>query len=326
MSDFATLQELRHYRSWLANMMTACSAAQRSSIVTGTSIPAGEPQALLQADALYPASDIGSDICEACDGFNIYHAAGLLGGALPFRGLMAIPSGGATKLVTVAHGMGSLPDLVMGSPGDDYHHQIGRKLAAAGFAVWAPYFPHAGEVPSICEMTARLARGGLSQSAYVVSAIDAADAVLAHFGQPTPVSRGIYGVSVGAMHLVHASTVLDFDARVLSGYLRYDEMISIDVASAVANGNLMPHGFNPAAAALYAMPHCFPRMSEIPTFFEVGSQDGINTAAYGRDDAFAAAQAEWPGLTSGELVKHVFNGGHEAEGDAALAWLQSILA
>lgn len=323
MSNFAHLQWLRGYSTWIETLMAACSSANRSTITTSTPIPEGDPQELLQADALYPGSNWGSAICEQTPDFTIYYAAGMLGGVLPFRGFITIPTGGATKLMTVLHGMGSVPDLVMGSPGTDYHNQIGRKLAQAGYAVWAPYFPHRGDIPSVLEMASRLAGNGLSHSAYVTSLVAVGEQMYTqHFQQPAPQKRGLYAVSIGVMHAIHATTVLPFDARVLTGYLRFDKMISVNVLNAVSTGQVLPHGFNPAASK-YFMPDCFARMPSAPTFFECGSNDSLASPALNRDQAFAAAQAAWPSLTSSQLVKHVFPGGHEVQGTASISWLDA---
>lgn len=316
MSDFNTLFSVHGYDAFMASLDAAASVPLAPYIGGGKPVPE-EHRRLVQADALYPLTSATFTYWGTMPGYLFYGVSGTVGGSLPFRGVLGVPSN-PTRTIVLMHGMGSTPLLSFGAGGTDYMQNIGHRLTSEGYLVWAPFMPQAGNFPSMAKTALSMARNGVSHLAYILSLFEIAPQLFANY-MPNAPAPALYGMSMGAYYALQSALITPPPAMVISGYMREESRMPFDPASVLASGAVMPFLMNPDAAA-YSMPAIFERLTPVPTFFEVGSTDASVSVAAGRDVAFAAAQTAF-GLPANDVVLGVFPGGHEVHGTAAMQWL-----
>lgn len=302
------------YGAYMTALETAIAAAPPSPPATGLPIPAVH-QRLFGTSALYGVTQVATQTQWTIGGYKTRNVTGMLDGGLPFMGTVAIPDANIKGIVILLHGIGSTPIRCFHYPVSDYMEGIGHKLAAAGYVVWAPFIPQDGGTKALVRWGLEMSYKDISQHTMNVSLAAAYSAVLASVGYAGPSKLAIYGVSIGAMHALHASLIFTPDAMVISGYIRDDELLLPTVINNATTANIYPLALTPAIGA-YSMPRIFPKLpAQVPLFFEVGATDGYSTPALGRDTAFAAADLVL------DATLGIHPGGHSSPGTASLPWL-----
>ena len=204
---------------------------------------------------------------------------------------------------------------------------IGARLCAAGFAVWCPFLPQAGNQPSQNNLAGMLSLAGISYHNAVCSALNLGPWVMLQIKVPE-LRTFRYGMSFGsvvAANLEAATGALS--PTVLSGYLRDEERL-------MDSGWLESRAGQDFVTYLHELPNAsrcfFPRLAWLTRpcriYFEVGDRDGLNNNSFGRDEAFAEVQAAYREINASDAVtRETFAGSHEVAGSKAIAWLQAQL-
>jgi hypothetical protein len=243
---------------------------------------------------------------------------------LPVRGCAAVPSEAPRGLVLLAHGMATTPERCFNLQFPDYMKAIGARLCAAGFAVWCPFLPQAGNQSSQNNLSGMLSLEGISYHNAVCSALNLGPWVMRQIKAPELRSFR-YGMSWGSIvagNLEAATGALT--PSVLSGYLRDEERL-------FESGWLESRMGQDFVTYLHEIPHAskyfFPRLAQFirpcRIYFEVGDQDSLSNNAFGLDEAFAKVQAAYHEVSASDaLTMDIFVGGHEVAGSRAIAWLQ----
>jgi hypothetical protein len=243
---------------------------------------------------------------------------------LPVRGCAAVPSEAPRGLVLLAHGMATTPERCFNLQSPDYMKAIGGRLCMAGFAVWCPFLPQAGNQPSQNNLAGMLSLEGISYHNAVCSALNLGPWVMRQFKSPELRSFR-YGMSFGSIvagNLEAATGTLT--PSVLSGYLR-------DEARLFESGWLENRMAKEFVTYLHEMPHAskyfFPQLAQFlrpcPIYFEIGDQDGLSNKAFGLDEALAEIRAAYQEVGASDAITlELFAGGHEVVGSKAIAWLQ----
>jgi hypothetical protein len=245
----------------------------------------------------------------------------------PVTGCAALPGRASSGLVLLAHGMATTPERCFNVQSPDYMQAIGARLCAAGFAVWCPFLPQAGNQPSQNNLAGMLSLGGISYHNAVCSALNLGPWVMRQIKVPElHVLR--YGMSWGSViagNLEAATGTLS--ATVLSGYLRDEKQL-------VESGWLESQAGQPLLTYLHELPgaanYFFPRLARwvrpCPLYFEIGDQDVLNNNTFGLDEAFAKIKSVYREVDAADAVTlQVFAGRHEVAGTKAIAWLQAQL-
>jgi hypothetical protein len=204
---------------------------------------------------------------------------------------------------------------------------IGTRLCAAGFAVWCPFIPQAGNEPSVDNLAGMLSFQGISYHNAFCSALNLGPWVLRQFDLRN--LRAVrYGMSWGSVLSANLEAATgELIPTVLSGYLRNERMF-LESTWLGANTNLA------FATYLHELPdaakYFFPQIARIlrpcRLYFEVGDRDGISNVTYGRDEVFAGIQTAYREVNAADAVTlEIFEGEHEISGTKAIAWLKSQL-
>lgn len=314
-SMFESDYQIFGYSAFMSSLDSGIAAAPASPVATGLPIPAAH-QRLFGTAALYGVTQATTEAQWTIGTYKTRNVSGKLDGGLPFMGTLAVPDANVKGVVILLHGIGSTPIRCFHYPVSDYMEGIGHKLAAAGYVVWCPFIPQDSGTKYMVRQALAMSYKDISHHTMNVSLAAAYSAVLASIGYAGPSKLAVYGVSIGAMHALHASLILPpLTAMVVSGYLRNDELLLPTVVNNAASGDIYPLALTPALGA-YSMPRIFPKLPvSVPLFFEVGATDGYSTPALGRDTAFAAADQ----ILDATLGIHP--GGHSSPGTDALPWL-----
>ena len=258
------------------------------------------------------------------DGFALHKLRFDLDCGLPVLGCAAIPREAPCGLVLLAHGMETTPERCFNVQSPDYMKALGARLCAAGFAVWCPFLPQAGNQPSQNNLAGMLSLEGISYHNAVCSALNLGPWALRQI-KVLELRAFRYGMSWGSViagNLEAATGALT--PTVLSGYFREEDRL----LESSWFENRMGEEF---VTYLHELPNAseyfFPRMARLVrpcrVYFEVGDQDGLNSG-FGVDEAFAEVQSAYREINASDAVTmEKFAGGHEVAGTKAIAWLQA---
>jgi hypothetical protein len=294
-----------------------------TNVATGAGIRA-EIRAALGGDHLHAARDGSLQILSTntTGDFTLHKLRFDLDCGLPVLGCAAVPRKTLRGLVLLAHGMETTPERCFNVQYPDYMKAIGARLCAAGFAVWCPFLPQAGNQPSQNNLAGMLSLEGISYHNAVCSALNLGPWVLRQIKVPDQRTFR-YGVSWGSV--VAGNLEAATGARsptVLSGYLRDEKRL-------LESGWFENRVGQQFVTYLHEMPNAseffFPRLARLVRpcriHFEVGDQDGLSGNAFGRDETFAEVQAAYREIGASDAVTmEIFAGGHEVAG--SISWLQ----
>jgi hypothetical protein len=257
--------------------------------------------------------------------FSLRKVEFILDCGLPVRGCFAVPYDAPRGLVILAHGMGTTPERCFNLQMSDYMRGIGSRLCAAGFAVWCPFMPQAGNQTSQDSLAGMLSFAGVSYHNAFCSTLDLGPWVSRQFSRhDLPVVR--YGASWGSVMSANLEAATgERIPTVLSGYLRDEVML-------MESSWLESHVDSPfptylhelPGAAKYFFPQLARQMRPCRLYFEVGDKDGLSNNSFGRDQTFASIQAIYREVGAADAVTlELFEGEHVVAGTKAIVWLQS---
>jgi hypothetical protein len=314
------------YEEYYGSLFDLSRSDQLKPVATGPAIRT-EIQEAFGGSNLHAARENSLDILqtERFENFTLHRLRFILDSRVPVIGCVAVPSGVPRGLVLLAHGMQTTPERCFNRTSPDYMCAIGARLCDAGFAVWCPFMPQAGNAPSQGNLAGMLALDGISYHNIICSSLNLGPWVLSQMHRPDlRVVR--YGVSWGSV--VAATLEAATSARapsVLSGYLR-------DEGQLVSSEWIEDRASQPFLTYLHLLPNSvnyfFPNLAKLlrpcPLYFEVGSCDTLNSNAFGRDDAFAKIRSAYREVQAADAIAfEVFEGGHEVAGTEAIKWLSA---
>jgi hypothetical protein len=258
-------------------------------------------------------------------GFSLRKVELTLDCGLPVRGCFAVPDQSPRGLAILAHGMGTTPERCFNVQFPDYMRSIGSRLCAAGFAVWCPFMPQAGNQTSQDSLAGMLTFAGISYHNAFCSTLNLGPWVAQQLNlRDLRVVR--YGVSWGAVISANLEAATgERIPTVLSGYLRNEVTL-------MESSWLQSHAGLPFLTYLHELPgaakYFFPQLARqtrpCRLYFEIGNKDGLSNNNFGRDDTFAGIQAAYREVDAADAVTlEVFEGEHEVAGTKAIAWLAS---
>lgn len=244
---------------------------------------------------------------------------------LPVQGCFAVPPQPPRGLAILAHGMGTTPERCFNVQFPDYMRSIGTRLCAAGFAVWCPFMPQAGNQTSQDSLAGMLSFAGVSYHNAFCSALDLGPWVSRQLDlRDLRVVR--YGMSWGSVLAANLEAATgERIPTVLSGYLRNEvTLMESDWLQAHVNLPFPTYLHELPSAAKYFFPLLAREMRPCRLYFEIGNKDGLSNNSFGRDEAFAGIQAFYREIDAADAVTlEVFEGAHEVAGTKAIAWLAS---
>jgi hypothetical protein len=244
---------------------------------------------------------------------------------LPVHGCFAVPIKTPRGLAILAHGMGTTPERCFNLQFPDYMRGIGSRLCAAGFAVWCPFIPQAGNQTSQDSLAGMLSFAGISYHNAFCSALNLGPWVSRQLDlRDLRVVR--YGMSWGSVILANLEAATgELIPTVLSGFLRNEVTL-------MESGWLQSHVDLPFLTYLHELPgaakYFFPQLARemrpCRLYFEIGDKDGLSNNSFGRDETFANIQATYREVNAVDAVTlEVFEGAHEVVGTKAIEWLAS---
>ncbi len=244
---------------------------------------------------------------------------------LPVHGCFAVPRQSPRGLAILAHGMGTTPERCFNVQFPDYMRSIGTRLCAAGFAVWCPFMPQAGNQTSQDSLAGMLSFAGISYHNAFCSTLNLGPWVARQLElRDLGVVR--YGMSWGSVLSANLEAATgERIPTVLSGYLR-DEVMLMESGwlQSRANQPFPTYLHELPGAARYFFPQLARELRPCRLYFEIGDKDGLSNNDFGRDETFANIQAMYREIDAADAVTlEVFDGEHEVAGTKAIAWLRS---
>jgi hypothetical protein len=316
------------YESFYRSLFAIGRSGQLISIAAGPEIRT-EVRAAFGGDRLHAArpNSFDSSLSRREDGYVLYDIRFTLDCGLPIVGTMGIPHVAPKGLALLAHGVSTTPARCFNSVRPDYMRAIGSRLCAAGFAVWCPFMPQAGNEASLDDLAGMLTFQGISYHNACCSALHLGPWILQQLEQPElrPVRYGMSWGSVMSAHLEAATG--EQIPTVLSGYLRDEKMVMESTwLEANAGSQFATYLHELTGAAHLFFPQIAHVLRPCRLYFEVGDRDGLSNNAFGRDKVFADIQAIYRETNSADSVAlEVFKGEHEIAGARAIDWLTSSL-
>jgi hypothetical protein len=261
---------------------------------------------------------------EAAD-FSLRKVEFTLDCGLPVRGCFAVPHDAPRGLAILAHGMGTTPERCFNLQFPDYMRSIGSRLCAAGFAVWCPFMPQAGNQTSQDSLAGMLSFAGISYHNAFCSTLNLGRWVSRQFSRrDLHVVR--FGMSWGSVMSANLEAATgERIPTVLSGYLR-NEVTLMESSWLQSHVDLpfMTYLHELPGAAKYFLPQLARQMRPCRLYFEIGDKDGLSNNRFGRDETFANIQAIYREVDAADAVTlELFEGEHEVAGTKAIAWLTS---
>jgi hypothetical protein len=312
------------YEEYYNSLFELGPSRQLKVVATGPSIRAELREAFGGANLHAPRPETLRVLStERIQDFTVHKIQFVLDCGVPVVGCAALPRNTPRGLALLAHGIGTTPDRCFNMTSPDYMAAIGARLCAAGFAVWCPFMPQAGNEPGLDNLAGMLSLDGVSYHNIVCSALNSGPWVVRQMNvREVPVVR--YAMSWGTVvaATLEAATTAG-QPSVLSGYLRDEERL-------VNSGWFKDRSSEPFLTYLHQLPNSvnyfFPALARLlrpcPLYFEVGNSDEINGNAFGRDDAFAKIQSIYREVDAENAVAlRLFAGGHEVEGSESIKWL-----
>ncbi len=315
------------YSNFYHELFELSRSHKLANVATGPAIKA-EIREAFGGDRLHDALDGSLQTLSRSrtEGFALHKLRFDLDCGLPVLGCAAVPRATPRGLVLLAHGMGTTPERCFNVQFPDYMKAIGARLCAAGFAVWCPFLPQAGNQPSQNNLAGMLSLAGISYHNAVCSALNLGPWAMRQINVPE-LRAFRYGMSWGSVvagNLEAATGALT--PTVLSGYLRDEERL-------LESDWLERRMGQQFVSYLHEIPNAseffFPRLARLVRpcriYFEVGEQDGLNNNAFGLDEVFAKVQAAYREIdASNAVTMEPFAGSHEVAGSKAIAWLQTL--
>jgi hypothetical protein len=244
---------------------------------------------------------------------------------LPIHGCFAVPNANPRGLAILAHGMGTTPERCFDLQSPDYMQGIGARLCAAGFAVWCPFMPQAGNQTSQDGLAGMLSFAGISYHNAFCSALNLGPWVLRQLGL-LDLGAVRYGASWGSIMSANLEAATGEQMpTVLSGYLRNEaKLVESDWLESHMDMPFLTYLHDLPGAGKYFFPQVARMLRPCPLYFEIGDKDGLSNNDFGRDETFAAIRAIYRDIDAADAVSlEVFEGGHEVVGTKAIAWLVS---
>jgi hypothetical protein len=320
--DWLGFEYDRYYHS----LFELSRSARLTDVATGPVIRA-EIREAFGGDHLHAALDDSLQILSTgrIGDFTLHKLRFDLDCGFPVLGCAAVPAEAPRGLVLLAHGMETTPERCFNVQSPDYMNAIGARLCAAGFAVWCPFLPQAGNQESQNNLAGMLSLKGISYHNAVCSALNRGPWAMRKIKVPE-LRASRYGMSWGSViagNLEAATGALT--PTVLSGYFRDEERL-------LESGWLESRMGQPFVTYLHELPNAseyfFPRLAWLVRpcriYFEVGDQDGLSNDTFGLDEAFAKVQSAYREINASDAVTmEKFAGGHEVAGAKAIAWLQA---
>lgn len=290
-----------------------------------------EMRSLFRQRRLYrPASDEIQVLWKRTeDGFSVAKVEFNLECGIPVRGCLGIPAGDIKGLILLAHGMASTPERCFDDADPDYMNAIGRRLCEDGYVVWCPYIVQIGNQESQNNIAAMLASHGVSAHNVSCASIEAGEFVCRKLVGASGLNVGVYGVSWGALLVVHLEAATGrMRPTVASGYMRDEtKFLMSPIISKNLGMELASYVHFSNSRTKYMGGQLADLVSPCPLFFELGSHDLANSIAYGRNEKFVEMQSVYASSGHAHLIgMTVFEGKHEVSGKNARTWLQARLA
>lgn len=240
---------------------------------------------------------------------------------------LAVPKGGASRLVVFQHGLASSPERVFGL-GDDAgaYDEVGQLLLAAGFAVLAPLNLTIIGPRNRAQRLARLAGTTMEglEFSRVQLVLDEAEKLAGPFA-----STGLWGCSWGGMSTQFWTPLSDrFDVAITSAFFndRPNKMVVQDTRYGTFEDSGEDHAFIPGHLTHFGDADLASLICPRPFQVQIGKRDAIGwwpqiEAEYER------ARSHWDRLGLDERVDlQLHEQGHRVQGAAGVAWMDQWLA
>jgi hypothetical protein len=322
--DWSRFEYDKHYHS----LFELGRAHLLSDVATGPQIRTGMREAY-GGERLHAAQEGSLQILstERVVDFTLHRVRFNLDCGIPVLGCAAVPGQAPRGLALLSHGMGTTPERCFNVQFPDYMQAVGARLCAAGFAVWCPFLPQAGNQPSVNNLAGMLSFEGISYHNAVCSALNLGPWAMAQIKVPKlRVVR--YGMSWGSgiAGTLEAATG-DLTPSVLSGYLRDEErLLDSDWLEHRMGQEFVSYLHQLPNAADYFFPRLARWLRPCRLYLEIGDQDGLSNNSFGLDETFAKVQSAYREINASDaLTMETFVGGHEVAGTKAIAWLEAQL-
>lgn len=251
-----------------------------------------------------------------------------LQGGLTAQAGLALPSGGASRLVVFQHGLGSTPERAFGL-GDErgVYDQVGHRLLEAGYAVLAPLNLTQIEPRNRAQRLARLAgttMEGLEFARLQLLLTQVAQA----FDVPTD-QMGLWGSSWGGM-ATQMWTPLDerFKVAVTSGFFnhRRNKMVVQDTRHVTFEDTGEDHAFLPGHLTYFSDADLASLICPRPFLVQIGKKDAIGWWPHIVAE-FEEARQHWDRLDLSDQIQiDLHDGGHVVRAEVGVDWIEKWLA
>lgn len=261
------------------------------------------------------------------DGLTSWWIRQPLHGGLSAQGGLAIPAGGASKLVVFQHGLGSVPERAFGVDDPERtYDEVALRLLEAGYAVLAPMNVSFIEQRNRAQRLARL--GGLTIEGIEFARLSQLlDTVQESFGLDT--SRvGIWGSSWGGMAVQFFSPLADrFAVGITSGFFndRQQKMVVPDPRFGSFEKNNEEHAYVFGHLTAFGDADLASMVCPRPFMVQHGRLDAIAWWPQVVEE-YERARTHWSNLgLSARVNMDLHEGGHVVRAAPGVNWMSKWL-
>lgn len=250
-----------------------------------------------------------------------------LEGGLTAQAGLALPKGGASRLVVFQHGLASFPERVFGM-GDDagVYDDVGHQLLAAGFGVLAPLNLSFRGPRNRAQRLARLAGTTIEGLEYarVRLLLGEAENVAGAFA-----AIGLWGCSWGGMATQFWTPLDDrFDVAITSAFFNHrpNKMVVQDTRYGTFEDSGEDHAFLPGHLTYFSDADLASLTCPRPFQVQIGKADAIGWWPQ-IESEFELARSHWDRLGHEDRIDlDLHEGGHRVRGAVGVEWMTRWLA
>lgn len=250
-----------------------------------------------------------------------------LNGGLTAQAGLAIPDGGAEKLVVFQHGLGSAPERAFGvGDPDGVYDSVGRRLLEAGYAVLAPMNLTQIEPRNRAQRLARLA-GTTVEGLELTRLLLLLDTVSDRFDLDTK-ATGFWGSSWGGLAVQMWTPLSErFTVAVSSGFFndRAAKMVIQDTRYVTFEDTSEDHAFLPGHLTAFGDADLASLICPRPFLIQFGRRDSIGWWPQVVEE-YQRARTHWDQLGLGERIDlDLHQEGHVVRAGPGVSWLRHWL-
>ncbi|MGP9581074.1 hypothetical protein ACT3SQ_04350 [Brachybacterium sp. AOP42-C2-15] len=281
---------------------------------------------LLSPPELEPigAARIGGEWLEGADSWWIELP---LAGGLTAQAGLAVPDGGAEKLVVFQHGLGSAPERAFGvGDPDGVYDVVGRRLLAAGYAVLAPMNLTQIAPRNRAQRLARLA-GTTVEGLELARLLLLLDVVSARFDLDSN-AVGFWGSSWGGLAVQMWTPLSErFTVAVSSGFFndRAAKMVVQDTRYVTFEDTSEDHAFLPGHLTAFGDADLASLICPRPFLVQIGKRDSIAWWPQVVEE-YERARTHWKQLGLDSYIDlDLHSEGHVVRAEPGVEWLRRWL-